>query len=300
MLISMTGFGSACTREQGYVISTEIKAVNNRFLKTSIRLPDGFAKLETKIEAILRESIARGSVNFTLKVDREVSGAECEFNYAALKDLLEGLVRFQWENPELTKSVPIGSLSDFARLPGVLIDKSRVLEGDVADELWDAIARNIKISLAELQKMREVEGEATQRYLAEALDEARRLIGKVKELAPGVVENYRARLTEKVARILSENGVQTDKVDVIREVALFTDRADISEEIARFYSHLDQFDAAMRNEATCGKKLDFITQEMAREANTIGSKANSQDVLAVDVQIKATVERIREMIQNVE
>lgn len=300
MLISMTGFGSACTREQGYVISTEIKAVNNRFLKTSIRLPDGFAKLETKIEEILRERIARGSVNFTLKVDREVSGADCEFNFVALKSLVEGLVRFQRENPDLTESVPIGNLVDFARLPGVLIDKTRETDGEIADVLWDAVACNIRASLDKLQRMREVEGEATQRYLADALDEARMFIDKVKELAPGVAENYRLRLTEKVARILRENGVEVDSVDVIREVAVFTDRVDVSEEIARFYSHLDQFGSTMRNEPICGKKLDFITQEMFREANTIGSKANSPDVLAVVVQIKATVERIREMVQNVE
>jgi uncharacterized protein (TIGR00255 family) len=148
--------------------------------------------------------------------------------------------------------------------------------------------------------MREAEGESMKRDLTENLNELRRLIGEVEALAPAVVENYRRRLTERVAKILADEGATLEPSDLIREIAVYTDRVDISEEIVRFYSHLKQFEETMETEATCGKKLDFITQEMFRETNTIGSKANSPDVLARVVEMKSGIERIREMVQNVE
>ena len=148
--------------------------------------------------------------------------------------------------------------------------------------------------------MREVEGASTQKYLAQNISELRTMIEEVKRIAPTVVENYRAKLTERVTKALEETSVDLDPSALIREVAIFTDRVDISEEIARFISHLSQFSNTMECEKVCGKKLDFLTQEMFRETNTIGSKANSQDVLRLVVEMKSVIERIREMVQNVE
>lgn len=300
MLTSMTGFGAASTCEKGYVISTEIKAVNNRFLKTSMRLPDGFAALESKIEERLRAKLARGSVNFSLRLEKDASESEIGVNFDALKRYLSEAKRFALENPELASVENLGALVDYFRLPGVAQDASRSDKTGLPELLWDAIARNVDAALEQMRAMREAEGESMKRDLAENLGELRRLIGEVEALAPTVVESYRRRLTERVAKVMADEGATLNPSDLIREIAVYTDRVDISEEIVRFYSHLKQFEETMENEATCGKKLDFITQEMFRETNTIGSKANSPDVLARVVEMKSGIERIREMVQNVE
>ncbi|MBQ9372335.1 MAG: YicC family protein [Thermoguttaceae bacterium] len=298
MLTSMTGFGSATTRDQGFLFSSEIKAVNNRFLKATIRLPDGFASLETKIEELIRSRIARGSVYYTLTITRDAPGAAYKIDQSALRFHLESLRGFQRDNPELTANVPFGSLVEFARLPGVMQQSEGALA--TADALWSSISANATLALDALQKMRETEGATTQNYLADIIAKLRVCNDQVKAFAPTVVENYRARLTERVAKVLAENNAPFDSVDLIREIAIYTDRVDISEEIARFYSHLDQFVATMDSEAACGKKLDFLTQEMFRETNTIGSKANSPELLKLVVEMKSEIERAREMVQNVE
>lgn len=300
MLTSMTGFGAASGRADGYAVSVEIKAVNNRFLKTSIRLPDGFAVLESKIEERLRTKLARGSVNFALRLEREAAAADVGLNFDALKRYLAEARRFAAENPELVSVDSLGTLVDYARLPGVVRDAARSEQADLPERLWDAIARCVDDALEQMQTMREAEGASMKRDLAENLAGLRTLIGEVERLAPTVVENYRRRLTERVAKILADEGATLNPGDLIREIAVYADRVDISEEIVRFYSHLKQFDETMENEPICGKKLDFITQEMFRETNTIGSKANSPEVLACVVEMKSGIERIREMVQNVE
>ncbi|MBQ9813815.1 MAG: YicC family protein [Thermoguttaceae bacterium] len=297
MLISMTGFGSASTRENGFLISSEIKTVNNRFLKTTIKLPEGFASLETKIDALLHSQIARGSVNFSLKLDRDSSETDVKINVDVLKSYITALKEFDANNPDCR--LETGTTVDFLRLPGVICDRSAEQE-DLPEILWGAIERNVGAALEKLQQMRSAEGASTAAYLSDNIGLLRASIGEIKALAPAEVESYRERLTERVSKILAENGATLDPSDIIREIAIFTDKADISEEISRFYSHLDQFDATMASEATCGKKLDFLTQEMFRETNTIGSKANSPGVLQRVVEMKSTIERIREMVQNVE
>lgn len=300
MLISMTGFGSASTRENGFLISSEIKAVNNRFYKSSIRLPEGFASLESRIDELLHSRITRGTISFSLRIDRDAADADVEVNFDALKRYVAEADRFAKENPQLAPFSGLGPWVDFLRLPGVLQDRSNADREELPETLWSAIEKNVKEALDRLQKMREVEGAATQKYLADNLELLRVSIGEVKTLAPKVVDNYRDRLTERVSKVLAENGAALDPNDLIREVAIYTDRVDISEEISRFYSHLDQFDSTMKNETACGKKLDFVTQEMGRETNTIGSKANDPDVLKHVVEMKSTIERIRENVQNVE
>ena len=300
MLTSMTGFGAASTCEKGYVISTEIKAVNNRFLKTSMRLPDGFATLESKIEERLRAKLARGSVNFSLRLEKDAAETEIGLNFDALKRYLGEAKRFALENPELASDGNLGALVDYIRLPGVVQDASRSDKTGLPELLWEAIASVVDAALEQMRIMREAEGESMKRDLTENLGELRRLIGEVETLAPTVVENYRRRLTERVAKAMADGGATLNPGDLIREIAVYTDRVDISEEIVRFYSHLKQFEETMENEPICGKKLDFITQEMFRETNTIGSKANSPDVLARVVEMKSGIERIREMVQNVE
>lgn len=296
----MTGFGSCTTQGEDYVISSEIKSVNNRYLKTSIRLPEGFSGLEIKIDELLHEKIARGSVNFNLKVTRQSDEFDFELNFPTLRKYISEVFRFERENQDLPSLRGQSSVADFLRLPGVIQDKAHSEDANLSELLWDRVADNIRTSLKELQTMREVEGASTQKYLAENISELQTMIEEVKRIAPTVAENYRVRLTERVSNALEETSVDLDPSVLVREVAIYTDRVDISEEIARFISHLSQFSNAMEREKVCGKKLDFLTQEMFRETNTIGSKANSKDVLCLVVEMKSVIERIREMVQNVE
>ena len=300
MLISMTGFGSASTRENGFAISAEIKSVNNRFLKTSIRLPDGFASLEAPLDELLRAEIARGSVNLTIKIEESSDASSFGANFDALRGYLTAIARFREENPELSAGVSLGSFAEYLRLPGVAQDATRERDANLPELLRASIFSTVRAALTPFEQMRRTEGEATRVYLASIITELRAMNDGVKAFAPSVVENYRAKLTERVGKALAENGVELSPSDLVREVAIFADRADISEEIARFYSHLDQFEAAMRDEAACGKKLDFLTQEMFRETNTIGSKANSPELLKSVVAMKSAIERARELVQNVD
>ncbi|MGN0930336.1 MAG: YicC/YloC family endoribonuclease [Thermoguttaceae bacterium] len=300
MLVSMTGFGSCTTQGDDYVISTEIKAVNNRFLKTSIKLPEGFSGLEAKIDELLHDKIARGSVNFNLKVIRQSDSLDFEINFPTLRRYISEVFRFERENQDLPSLRGQSSVTDFLRLPGVIQDKARSDDANLSELLWNRIAENVRTSLKELQTMREVEGASTQKYLAQNISELRVMIEEIKRIAPSVVENYRVKLTERVASALEGASVDLDPSALIREVAIYADRVDISEEIARFISHLSQFSNTMECEKVCGKKLDFLTQEMFRETNTIGSKANSQKVLRLVVEMKSVIERVREMVQNVE
>ncbi|MDO5308241.1 MAG: YicC/YloC family endoribonuclease [Planctomycetia bacterium] len=298
MLLSMTGFGSASCRDLGYVVSAEVKSVNNRYLKTSIRLPEGLTAFESKIDELIRGSIARGTVNLTVKLERETSDQHVCINESALLEYL-AVARRVRESSDLARETPLGDMVDYLRLPGVIQDHSAEDNTD-PEALWTLVANCVQQTLDALREMRRVEGDSTEKYLLENLALLRQCNDRVKELAPKVVENYREKTYERVSNALKSAGVTLDPKDLIREVAIFTDKVDISEEISRLYSHLTQFKAVMTSETACGKKLDFLTQEMFRETNTIGSKANSPDIADLVVEMKATVERIREMVQNVE
>ncbi len=299
MLVSMTGFGAATTRNEEYLISSEIKAVNNRYFKTSIKLPDGFASLETKIDELLRASIARGTVSVTVRIVRESSDSDFEINVPALSRYVSEASNFQKGLGDEI-NCELGSIVAFLRLPGVIRDKSDDGAENRAERLWGAIEQNLKEALVAFQRMRDAEGAATQKYLAENILQLRESISGVARFAPSVAENYRVRLAERVSKALEGRDVAFDESAIIREVAIYADKVDISEEISRFRSHLDQFDGAMATEKACGKKLDFLTQEMFRETNTIGSKANFPEILKLVVEMKSTIERVREMVQNVE
>lgn len=297
---SMTGFGSATTRRGGYIVTSEIKTVNNRYLKTAYRISDGFSSLETKIESLLRGKIERGTVNVSLRLRREAARNNYSIDGDAVNEYFDQITKLR--NGFRFGELPMGSLSDLLRLPGVIQEKDAPDESEETDEeLWPIVEANLNEALAALNKMRDAEGasmEANLRALCENLTEK---ISEVERFAPSVAESYRGKLIERIGKIMGEHGVELNPADLVREVALFTDKADISEETVRFRSHLAQFDSAMSVSASgCGKRLDFLTQEMFREVNTVGSKANASAITNGVVEMKTTIEKIREMVQNVE
>lgn len=292
----MTGFGAATTRRNGYIVTSEIKTVNNRYLKTSYRISDGFSSLETKIDALLREKIERGTVNVFLRIRPETPRVNYLIDKDALQDYFEQLKRIQARFD--ADAPPIGTMTEMLRLPGVIQEKDAPDES--VEAVWPAVEENLSDAVAALDQMRDAEGTSMERNLRALCGQLTENIGAIEQLAPTVAENYRVKLTERIGKVLEAQGVELNPADLIREVALFTDKADISEETVRFRSHLAQFDAAMRGGDGCGRRLDFLTQEMFREVNTTGSKANDTAITNRVVEMKTAIEKIREMVQNVE
>ena len=295
MLLSMTGHGEAHRHQDRLAIAVEIRSVNNRFFKLSLRASEGYASLEPLIESVVREKVRRGTVQINLRIDREPSADDYRFNEEVLIGYSQHLDRLMESEKIAMGEVRIESL---VMLPGVVTEKGA--EWDVVESLWPRVKPVLDEALANFGKMRIDEGRAMQSDLAGNVQSVAEGLRHVEARAPLVVESYRLRLTERLNKLLAELGVTVTPADVVREVGLFADRCDISEEVVRLRSHLEQFAAVMRTEETPGRKLEFITQEMVRETNTIGSKANDAEIARHVIEIKTVIERIREMIQNVE
>jgi uncharacterized protein (TIGR00255 family) len=289
----MTGHGQAHRHEQKVAIGVEVRTVNNRYFKLSFRASEGYASLEPNVEAVVREQVRRGTVQLNLRIDRQPTADDYRFNDEVLVGYSRHLDRLIEEDKIAPHDVRIESLM---MLPGVVTEK--VGDFDIVESLWPLVEPVLREALAGLAKMRVEEGRAMQSDLVANLQVVAQELRQIEQRAPLVVESYRTRLGERLNKLLAEFGV--NPADVIREVGLFAERCDISEEIVRLRSHLDQFDSVMRQEETPGRKLEFITQEMVRETNTIGSKANDAEIARHVIEIKSVVDRIREMIQNVE
>jgi uncharacterized protein (TIGR00255 family) len=290
----MTGFGEAHCQRGGLVIWVEVRTINSRYFKLSVRTGEGWSSLEPQVEAIVRKQIRRGTVQVTVRVDRARSPDDYSINLDVLQSYQRQLEGLQSKRG-LSQPVPLESL---LLLPGVVSENSAVSFGVAED--WPIIEETLKAAMASLHRMRVEEGRAMAADLAANCGVLRASLDEVERRAPLVVEAYRSRLKERLTKTLAEFNVTLDPTDVLREVELFADRADISEEIVRLRSHLEQFEATMQSPESSGRKLEFLSQEMIREGNTIGAKANDVEIARHVIEIKAAVERIREMIQNVE
>ncbi len=296
MLRSMTGFGESHCRRDGLSVAVEIRAVNNRFLKLIVRASEGYASLEPLVEAAVRKKVHRGTVQVNVRVDRRPSPDDYRLNVDVLDHYQRQLGA--WMKQAVGGDEDGPPLSALLSLPGVVIDASNSVADAVED--WPMIEPTLHEALENLQRMRRDEGRAMAADLEENCRAAADSIERIERRAPLVVEDYRNRLHERLGRVLAEFQVVLEPADLIKEVSLFADRGDISEEIVRLRSHLQQFTVTMQSPDSSGRKLDFLTQEMFREANTIGSKANDVEVAREVIEIKTAVERIREMIQNIE
>jgi uncharacterized protein (TIGR00255 family) len=290
----MTGYGDARFQDERLSASVELRAVNNRYLKVTTKCSEAYAALEGEIERIVRETISRGTVNVAIRVDRLWKADEFVLNGVALKSYWSQL---QAAAKELSAPMP-AEMGYLLAAPGVVSEESRRTVDLQAD--GEIIKRLLAAALQKLQGFRIDEGRSMARELeANARTIAERL-AEVVALAPQVVAEYRTKLLERVRQHLVDSGVPVDESDLIREIAIFTDRSDINEEITRLKSHLEQFQAFIREPASTGRKLDFLSQEMNREVNTIGSKANNVPIAHCVVEMKAAVEKMREILQNVE
>src|SRR3954451_11793781 len=290
----MTGFGEARKQTGDMSIAVEVRTINSRHLKLTYRASDGYAALEPEVEAATREIIRRGTVQLNLRVDRSSATDDYRINTDVLDNYRRQLDQYA-AGKNLNVSLDPQVL---LTLPGVIIEKSRSAEDPHED--WPTIEPVIKEALAAMSKMRAEEGVALAADLAHNGRQILEHLDAITRRTPEVTQSYQTRLTTRVQQALSELNVTVEPADLLRELALFADRSDISEEIVRLRSHLQQYEAALLLPESSGRKLEFIAQEMGREINTIGSKANDAEISHLVVEIKTALERIREQIQNVE
>ncbi len=294
MLLSMTGFGEARRQKDGLAVGVEVRTVNSRFFKLSVRSSDGYSALEPRVEEAVRGRIRRGTVQVNLRIDRSHSADDYRINVEVL-----GRYRKQLEAIELDWGTGgTVNLTALLALPGVVEEQTSVT--DQAERDWPVIRETLDAAIASLERMRRDEGQAMTDDLLVNCRMASESLSRIEMRVPLVAQEYRARLAERLRRNLAELDVVLDLAGVVREVALFAERTDVAEEIMRLRSHLEQFETIMKAPDSSGRKLEFVSQEMLRETNTIGSKANDVEIAQQVIEIKTAVERIREMLQNVE
>ena len=290
---SMTGFGRGTHATDHFSINVELKTVNNRFLDVNLRLPGELQGLESTIKKVIGARLARGRVEVNLQYDRS-DAATMEVNRPLITGFLAALKEIQTEF-ELAGEPDINVI---ARLPGVVQTKRE----EPSTEFLAAVELTFHSAIDDLDLMRSKEGELLAKELESRLGEIESRIPDIETNASAVTDEYRVRLTKRINDVISKADAKVDLDDgrLAQEVAYLADRSDISEEIARLKTHLEHFRGIMREERDVGKRLDFLTQELNREANTIASKTNQMVVKENALAIKSEIEKIREQIQNVE
>ena len=297
-LKSMTGFG----RGQSKAVSNgspraeiEIRAVNQRFLKLSLKLPPYLAVLETRVREAVRQRLRRGAVDVYARIrsDPGAAGQPAAVDEAAVRAYVT-----RWR--ELAAQLDLSgelSVNTLAGLPDLFLKGAAAPQPEA---LWPAIDEALQLALDDLEQMRAREGAALARDLIGHVKKMRAALDKIKLRAPRTIAAYRKKLTARVRELLTDTQWRPARDAIESEVVLCAERADISEEITRLDSHLDQFAAALKTNGEIGKRLEFLAQEMHREINTIGSKAADEKISTLVVELKSQLEKIREQSANVE
>jgi uncharacterized protein (TIGR00255 family) len=293
MALSMTGCGEGVASDGSSTCRVELRCVNNRFLKFSLRAREGFATLESRIEAAVRERVKRGTVQMTLDLTGPAAPAARQFDEAQLEAYLVQLEHFCARHD---LPVPRG-IDGLLSLPGILADG--LPASDAMSAAWPLVARALDAALDRLDAMRRSEGDAMARDMRLSLQEIPSIAARIRDRVPAALAEHRTRLLERVGRLLEDRGATITEADLAREIAVLADRSDIAEELVRLESHVAQFDRLL-DEDTPGRALDFLTQELAREANTVASKSADVAIAHAVVELKTQVERLKELVQNVE
>jgi len=290
---SMTGFGRGAVTEDNFAVTVELKTVNNRFLDVSLRMSGEMQPLETIIKRLISGKLSRGRVEVNLNYERTN-----EINYELNRPMISGYLAAMKQIQDEFQLAGEPDLNIIARLPNVLLPK----KDDLSPEFIVGAEKAVSDALEDLEKMRENEGEILKKELDYRLSEIENRVPTIEAESAKVTEEYRQRLTKKIGDLLakSESQIEIDQARLAQEVAYLADRSDISEEIQRLNSHIEQFRQIMNDEKEVGKRLDFLTQELNREANTIASKTNNIIVKENALAIKSEIEKIREQVQNVE
>lgn len=299
MLKSMTGFGRGQYEDENFSVTVEMKTVNHRYNEVAIRLPRFLNPLEDKIRKTILKTVNRGRIdvfinadytsseNCTLKVDKNLAAAY----HRALQEVGSAI---GLEELTLNSAQEVMYLS---RCQDVINVKEGFFD---VETVWPKVEKAVAEALKNLVAMRETEGGNIYGDFIYRADLIAEKLTQIEARSPMVVEEYQAKLTERLNNLLADHNITVEPERLLQEVAIFADRASITEEIVRLKSHIKQFKNIINSDQPVGRKLDFLIQEFNREANTIASKANDYTLAQIVVEIKAEIEKIREQIQNIE
>jgi len=295
----MTGYGDASEHVDNVHYTVELRSVNNRYFKTGIRLPDELAGLEGELEAELRKRLSRGSITLTVRMHDPRTAPVPRVNDEVLAAYVNHLEILKQKTGSVgsAASIDLGSL---LTLPGVLeqIDTKQA----ILDQARPAVNRMAMQACDKLTSMRTTEGRLIGEDLSKQCRAIEKLIADIRCRAPKVIEAYHQRLRGRIDDLLARAELKIEEKELIHEVAVFAEKADISEEVSRMDAHMKQFEqiVSSNNGQPSGRTLDFVAQEMLREANTISSKSNDIQISRAIVEIKGSIDRIKEQVQNVE
>jgi uncharacterized protein (TIGR00255 family) len=291
MVCSMTGYGRSSIGNDKLTITAEMKSVNHRFFEINVRMPRQLMSIEDKIKKVISSIIYRGRVELYITIEGEsLADRFIEVDWNLLDQYVQAAASMR-NRYDLHNEL---QLSDLLKLDNIFTIGEQE-KGN--EEIQSMIFLAVKDAAEKLKEMRSAEGAHLKSDLLKQLSILESYVSDIEKYAPQVVIRYKQRLEKKMAE-LSEGAI--DESRMITEAALFADRADIVEEITRIRSHISQFRETMLKEESIGRKLDFLVQELNREANTIGSKANDKDIAKCSVELKSVIERLKEQVQNIE
>ncbi|HKP35813.1 MAG TPA: YicC/YloC family endoribonuclease [Pyrinomonadaceae bacterium] len=291
---SMTGFGRGAASGDGYTVAVELKTVNNRYLDIHLRVGQELSSLEVDIRKRINARLSRGRVDVNINFDRTGATSTFEINQAFIAGYVDALRDIQRQF-NLSGDIDVNAI---ARLPGAL----STARDDLNEDKVKGIEKAIDQALDNLEEMRRVEGASLAAEMTARLQKIEATVPVIEAAAGGLVETYRQRLQKRIAEMIARGGqtVELDAGRLAQEVAYLADRSDITEELARLKSHVEQFHSTIASSGEVGKRLDFLLQELNREANTVLSKSTDIAIKDAALAIKGEVEKLREQVQNVE
>lgn len=293
MIISMTGFGRGEASSNGMAVTAELKSVNSRYLDVSLRLPSVIQDQELTVKEQIQERISRGKINLSIRVDKTETGEpEITINPKLVEGYMQMLNKLR-ETAGIEQAVTLKDLMQFNEL-----FVAREEDQEQIQTIAELSKEATRYALNQLIAMRTQEGKQLETDLLNRVEHIQEMIAKVQELTNNRAEKARAELQERIKNLVNDETLDKDRLEM--EVAILVDKMDITEELVRLQSHLKFFKEAVDNDDAVGRRLNFLSQEINREINTIGSKANNSEISRYVVQAKESLEQIREQVQNVE
>lgn len=289
---SMTGFGRAKLEKEGREYLVEIRSVNHKYSDITVKAPRNFLYLEDKIRKSILNQVSRGKIDvFVNYANYGIEGKKVIINKELAKMYIQELTVIAEEN-----DIPSGiRASEISKLPDVM---NLEMEEDSSEMIWIELSECLENALDNFMEMRAIEGNRIKQDLSSRLQEISKNVDEISHFSTGLVEEYVVKLQERVKEILKTDIV--DEARLAQEAVIYSDKCSIEEELTRLRSHIAQFEKLIENEEPCGKKLDFLVQEMNRETNTIGSKSGRLEITNLVINLKTQIEDVREQIQNIE
>ncbi|KMJ58582.1 hypothetical protein AB685_11945 [Bacillus sp. LL01] len=291
MVKSMTGFGRAEAKQGAYHVLVEMKSINHRFCEINIRMPKQFLAIEEKMKKVVSSHLHRGRIELFITIEgQDVKDKQLNVDWELLSSYIDSVHKVK-DRYQISGSIEI---SDILKLENVFTSRETLTGMETIEK---TLLELVHSAVEQLVSMRTLEGDQLKEDIISHLTSIENMAEQLKLLAPSVVEAYRFRLEKKMKEYL---GSQIDEQRILGEAAIFADKADINEELKRINSHLGQFTQSLQSATPVGRKLDFLAQELNREVNTIGSKANDAKIANLVVEMKACLEKIKEQVQNIE